>query len=236
MNLLAIDTATDQLGVALVDETRVLASYEVLAERIHAIELPQAVTRVLQAAHLTLPQVDAIAVDIGPGAFTGLRIGAAFVKALAFTAKKPVIGVPSLDVLAAGVPCAQSLVCPMLDAKQRKVYAARYRTTNGALRKQSDYELLSVDELLPTFGQEEVIVLGNGAALYRDRLQQVLGNRVMFADPALGLPNAAVLGRLGLERLNAGQRDDPSTLVPMYLHPRHCTIRPELLQNIQRAA
>lgn len=231
MNVLAIDTSTEQLGVAVVNEQRVLASYELLAERPHAIELPNAVTRVLETAGLSLKTIEALVIDIGPGSFTGLRIGTAFVKALAFTHKTPVVGVPSLDVLAAQLPYAASAVCPILDAKQRKVYAAVYRTDAEKLTKQSDYHLLAVDELIPMLGDGPTIFLGDGAALYRDRLTQPLGDRALFASPDLWLPHASTLGRLGLERLQAGQRDDPSTLVPMYLHPLTCTIRPELLKK-----
>jgi len=226
MNVLAIETSTDQHGVALVDEQRVLASYELLAERPHAVELPQAVTRVLQAGGCRLEQLDGIAVDVGPGSFTGLRIGVAFVKALVFRTKTAVIGVPSLDVLAANIPMAPHRVCPILDAKQRKVYAALYQTRNGVMRKESDYHLTTLDELLPMLDKDrQVILLGDGAALYRQRLTQALGERALFAGPEVWLPRAATLGRLGLERLAQGERDDPSRLVPMYLHPMTCSIQ-----------
>ena len=225
MNILAIETATDQLGVALVDDTRVLASSELLAERAHAIELPGALTKVLESAGQTLEQVDAIAVDIGPGAFTGLRIGIAFVKALAFRRRTPVIGVASLDVLAAAVPYAQQPVCPILDAKQKKLYAARYDTREGTPRKCADAQLLTVEEWLATLPKEPVILLGSGAALYRETITNALGPRALFAPPDLWLPRAATLGRLGLERIRRGQHDDPSRLVPMYLYPMDCTVR-----------
>ncbi|MBI4323378.1 MAG: tRNA (adenosine(37)-N6)-threonylcarbamoyltransferase complex dimerization subunit type 1 TsaB [Candidatus Omnitrophica bacterium] len=225
MRVLAIETSTDQLGVALVDEQRVLASYELLAERPHAVELPQAVTRVLQAGGCTLEQLEGVAVDIGPGSFTGLRIGVAFVKALVFRTKTPVIGVPSLDVLAANIPMAPHRVCPILDAKQRKVYAALYQTVEGVVRKQSDYHLLTIDELLPMLKDGPVVFLGDGGALYRERLAAALGERAQFATPDLWFPRAATLGRLGLERLKQGLRDDPSRLVPMYLHPMTCSIQ-----------
>jgi len=224
MNLLAIETATDQLGVALVTEDRLLASYELLAERPHAIELPQAVTRVLQAAGQSLDRLDGIVVDIGPGSFTGLRIGVAFVKALTFRTNTPVVGVASLDVLAATLPYAPHRICPILDAKQRKVYAALYKAEEAGVRKQTDYSLLSLDELVPML-TDSVILLGDGAGLYRARLEQALGARARFAPPELWLPRAATLGRLGLERLQRGIRDDPRTLVPMYLYPRDCTVR-----------
>lgn len=228
MNLLAIETSTEQLGVALVTDRGVSASYAVLAERVHAVELPAAVTRVLGAGGLALKDVDGFIVDIGPGSFTGLRIGVAFVKALAFTHKKPVIGVPSLDVLAAQLPHAQPLVCPILDAKQKKVYAAVYRTADGGLKKQTDFLLLSVEELARLLRTEAVLFLGSGVAPYRESLTGSLGSRAQFAAPDLWWPGAATLGRLGLERLAAGLKDDPSTLVPMYLYPRDCTIRPEV--------
>jgi tRNA threonylcarbamoyladenosine biosynthesis protein TsaB len=225
MNLLAIETSTDGLGVALVDDTRVLASSELLAERVHATELPGALTNVLKSAGRTLEQIDAFAVDVGPGAFTGLRIGVAFVKALVFRLRRPVIGVASLDVLAAALPYAAHPVCPILDAKQKKIYAACYDTRDGAPRKRSDYQLLTVDAWLSTLPQEPIVLLGSGAALYREAITKALGPRALFAPHDLWLPRAATLGRLGLERLRAGQHDDPSTLVPMYLYPMDCTVR-----------
>src|SRR3989338_3376390 len=114
MAILAIETATRQLGAAVVQDGHVLAAYELLADYPHAVELPGAVTRVLKEAGTTLEQLEAIAVDIGPGSFTGLRIGLAFVKALAFPAKKPVVGVVSLDVLAANPPLSPRLLFPGL--------------------------------------------------------------------------------------------------------------------------
>ena len=226
MNVLAIETSTDSLGVALVNEQRVLASYELLAERPHAVELPQAVTRVLQAGGCRLEQLDGIAVDVGPGSFTGLRIGVAFVKALVFRTEPAVVGVPSLDVLAANISMTPHRVCPILDAKQRKVYAALYQTRNGVVRKESDYHLTTLDELLPMLDKDSpVILLGDGVALYRQRLTQALGERALFASPEAWLPRAATLGRLGLERLQQGLRDDPSRLVPMYLYPITCSIQ-----------
>ena len=224
MSLLAIDTATDQLAVAVVDETRVLGAYAILAERPHAIELPQAITRVLKASNLSLAQLTGFAIDIGPGSFTGLRIGVAFLKALVFRAKTPVIGVSSLDVLAAGAGAFDGVICPLIDARRRNVYAALYRDHAGKLTKQSDYSIVTIDELIPMLKQDSVLFLGDGARLYRAQLEETLGARARFAPPEAAIPNAATLGRLGLERLAAGQRDDLSTLVPMYLYPSDCTV------------
>ncbi len=224
MKLLAIETATAQLGVAVLDGERVLASYELLAEHPHAAELPVAVTRVLSAAHLTLPQVDAIAIDIGPGSFTGLRIGLAFVKALAFSLKKPVLGVPSLDVLVSNLPCVTGLACPVLDAKQKNVYTARYALEAGQTKRLTEYLLGPLEQMVSRVSSEPVIFLGDACAVYRDRLVAQCP-QARFAASEFWLPRAASLGRLALARLERGETDDPRRLVPLYLYPQDCSVR-----------
>ncbi len=223
MKLLAIETSARQLGVALLEEERLLASYELLADYPHAVELPEAVRRTLRAGGATLPQLDAIVVDIGPGSFTGLRIGLAFAKALAFPSKKPLIGVASLDALAANLPFASGLVCPLLDAKQRNVYLASYRVDGAAAVRQTDYLLGPAEELLARV-TEPAVFLGDGAGLYRDRILAHCPH-ARFAEPELWLPRAATLARLGRQRVLKGEQDDPARLVPMYLYPLDCSVR-----------
>jgi tRNA threonylcarbamoyladenosine biosynthesis protein TsaB len=231
MRTLAIETATQQLGVALSDGDRVVSSYALLAEHPHAVELPDAVTRVLKAARTTLTQVEAIAVDIGPGSFTGLRIGIAFVKAIAFAMKKTVVGVPSLDVLAANLPFTSRLICPLLDAKQRNVYAALFRQDDGRLKRQTDYLLEPVDAVLSQI-KAPAIFLGDGCARYRDQIVERLGADAAFAAQELWLPRAETLARLGVEHLRQGQRDDPAGLIPLYLYPQDASIDPRIRQAI----
>ena len=231
MLTLAIETSSRQLGVALADGDRLVSSYGLLAENPHAVELPDAVTRVLKAAHATLGQVEAIAVDIGPGSFTGLRIGLAFVKALAFPMKKTVVGVPSLDVLAASLPFASRQICPLLDAKQKNVYGALYRVEESAPKRKTDYLLGPVDELLSQI-KEPTIFLGDGCARYREQILERAGSLASFAAEEFWLPRAELLARLGVERLRSGQRDDPAGLVPMYLYPQDASINPSIRQAV----
>ena len=230
MPLLAIETSTQQLGVAVMDGERLVSSYALLAENPHAVELPDAVKRVLKAARTTLEQVDAIAVDIGPGSFTGLRIGLAFVKALAFPAKKTVVGVPSLDVLAANLPFCSRLVCPLLDAKRNNVYGALYRAEEGSLKRQTDYLLGPVETILSQI-KEPTIFLGDGCALYRDRILERAGSEAGFAAQELWLPRAETLARLGFERLRKGQRDEAASLVPLYLYPQDASVNPRVRRS-----
>ncbi len=224
MPILAIDTSTRQLGTAVIDGDRLLSSYALLVDYPHAVELPDAVARVLKSAGTNLQLLDAIAVDLGPGSFTGLRIGLAFVKALVFSRKTPLIGVPSLDVLAAGVPYSPQLICPVLDARQKNVYAALYRASAGQPRRDSDYLLGPIDDVLARI-KEPTLFLGDGCAVYRERIIERLGAKAQFAPAEFWLPNAATLARLGRERLASGQPDDPARLVPLYLYPLDCSVR-----------
>jgi len=223
MKFLAIETATKQLGVALIEEERLLASYEVLAQYPHAVELPAAVTRVLSEAQTTWTDLAAMIVDIGPGSFTGLRIGLAFVKALSFPSKIPLIGVASLDVLAAGLPYTSHPICPILDAKQRNIYTALYGVEAGQPTRRTDYLLGPLQQVLPAM-EEPVVVLGDGIGVYRE---QILARcpRAEFAASECWFPRAATLARLGRERFLQGHRDDPRRLVPLYLYPQDCQIR-----------
>ena len=223
MKLLAIETSTRHMGVALIDGERLISSYELLADYPHAVELPGAVTRVLDAAGLRLAHVEALAVDVGPGSFTGLRIGLAFVKALAFASKRAVIGIPSLDVLAGAVGFAELPICPILDARQKNVYAALYRLQAGVLTRQTDLYLGPIDGFLPHLAQPR-IVLGDGAALYRERILAACAH-VEFAPAELWLPRAATLARLAHQRLQQGPGDDPARLLPLYLYPLDCSVR-----------
>ena len=223
MAILAIETATRQFGAAVVQDDQVLASYELLADYPHAVELPGAVARVLNEAGTTLEAIEAIAVDIGPGSFTGLRIGLAFVKALAFPSRKPVAGVPSLDVLAANAALAARLVCPVLDARQKNLYAAFYRMQGQQAARQGDYMLGPAEEILAMV-KEPAVFLGDGIARYRE-LILARCPEPQFALPELWLPRVAVLGRLAAARVRRGEADPPDRLVPLYLYPLDCSVR-----------
>ncbi len=223
--ILAIETSSRQLGVAVSDGEKLLASYEVIgAEFPHAAELPPAVQRLLKETGTTIPQLDAVVVDVGPGSFTGLRIGLAFTKAFVFPSQRPVVGVPSLDILAAQVPHSPWPICPVLDAKQRNVYAARYRVEQGTPVRDGEFFLGPIADFLANV-KGPTLFLGDGCALYRDQIVKHLGDNAHFAPPDQWLPRVATLARLGAARFASGQRDDPATLVPLYLYPMTCSIR-----------
>ena len=225
MAVLAIETSTRQLGVTALDGTRVLSSYEILGDYPHAVELPGAVTRVLKEAKLELAGLDALIVDIGPGSFTGLRIGLAFVKAIVFAQRLPVVGVASLDVLAASVNFAPHPIYAVMDARQGNVYLARYRcdAQTQQLIKDSDYLLGPVAQVLASWTQPAIFV-GDGCLVHGEAIRQHVPQALMVPSE-FWLPNAATLARLGLARWQRGEQDDPGQLVPLYLYPMDCSVR-----------
>ena len=137
MKILAVDTATKSCSVAVIDEDTLLAESTSFNDQTHSRQLLNIIDTVLGKANLKIGQVDGFAVSIGPGSFTGLRIGISSVKGLAFSLNKPVVGVSSLQTLA--FQCNQNpyLICPVLDARKQEVYYCHYRFNKGKMEKES---------------------------------------------------------------------------------------------------
>ena len=127
-------------------------------------------------------------------------------------------------MLAAGAPSLSLPVCPILDAKQKNVYAARYDVSGAQPAKSPDFFLGPIIDWLPSITQP-ALFLGDGCALYRDAIIRRLGDKAHFAPPDTWWPRVGVLARLGSARFQAGQRDDPAHLLPLYLYPLDCSVR-----------
>ncbi len=226
MRFLAIETSTTLLGAAVLDDERLLAASSLfLPEHPHAAELPEMVQRLLKSTRTSWDQLSALVVNIGPGSFTGLRIGVAFTKALAFARNIPVVGVASLDVLAAQAVLAAQPICPLLDAKRKNVYGAVYHLDAGRLHKRTDYLLGTPEEILVHL-EGPAVFLGEACTVYRDRILAAQPDSIILPEDTWW-PQPATLARLGRERFQAGHKDDPATLAPLYLYPLNCSIRLE---------
>jgi len=212
------------MGVAVIEGGVIRSSFELQARYPHSVELPGAVKRVCEASGIALSAMEAVIVDIGPGSFTGLRIGAAFAKSLAFPEKLPLVGVPSLDVLAAQVPFSRLSVCPVLDAKRGNVYGAVYKVEADTPVKQSDYSLAPIETVLESV-KGPAVFLGDGVPLFKERIQAALPG-ARFAPTDLWLPRASTLARIGWQRFQEGARDKAEDLVPMYLYEQTCQVHP----------
>ncbi len=216
MFVLGIETATKTGGVAIISEQGVLAEYTLNIEAAHSERLMSTVARVLLDTGVALEDIDGIAVSIGPGSFTGLRIGVSTVKGIAFTTGKPVVAVPTLRALAANVPQAEHVVCPVLDARKQQVYAALYRSGEAGMAELMAPTALSLRDLASRLDGPTVFT-GEGARLFRTELEALLGGRALFAPLSALTPSAASVAELGLGMLHAGGRTDPGELTPLYI-------------------
>ena len=217
MRVLAVDTSTMAGGVALLDDERVVGESLLDVRTTHSERLMLAVERALGDAGWAADSLDGLAVAVGPGSFTGLRIGLAAVKGLALALGCPIAAVPTLDAMAAGLSWASRPVCPVLVARKGEVFASLYRWDGEAMHREWDYLSLSVEALGARLA-EPVIGVGDGAGL-------VSSPFMALAYPVRRGPSAAVVGWLGREQLRRGETVNPSELVPLYLRPSEAELK-----------
>ena len=217
MRVLAVDTSTMAGGVALLDEERVVGESLLDVRTTHSERLMLAVERALVDAQWTAASLDGLAVAVGPGSFTGLRIGLAAVKGLAFALGRPIAAVPTLDAMAAGLAWPSRPVCPVLEARKGEVFASLYRWQGGEMHREWDYLSLAPEALAARL-TEPVIGVGDGASLVRS-------SWMALAQPVRRGPSAAVVGWLGRERLRRGETVGPAELVPLYLRPSQAELK-----------
>jgi tRNA threonylcarbamoyladenosine biosynthesis protein TsaB len=216
MKVLGIETATRTGGVAVVSESGVIAEYTLNIEVTHSERLMATVDRVLKGTGLALADLDGLSVSVGPGSFTGLRIGIATVKGIAFTTGKPVVAVPTLRALAWNLPHAAHPVCPLLDARKKEVYAALYRYENCALLRVMEEQAIALEALAGKISGRTIFT-GEAAHCFRDEIVKLFGDRALFAPRSSMVPSAASVAEIGLLMLKNGERTDPDVLTPVYI-------------------
>jgi tRNA threonylcarbamoyladenosine biosynthesis protein TsaB len=216
MHILGIETSTKTGSVAIVSDAGVVAQYSLNIEVTHSERLMSTVDQVLRATGMTMSDMDGFAVAIGPGSFTGLRIGLATVKGLALVTNKPVAAVPTLEALAWNLPYTDVPVCPMLDARKNEVYAALYEFQGRGLMQLMPESALSIKALGEVLSGS-VIFSGEASRLYRNEIEKQFGERARFAPLAALLPSAATVAELGLARIADGRQTDADSLTPLYV-------------------
>src|SRR5262249_17076608 len=211
MRVLPVETSSLAGGVALLDDGRLVAEYVLDVGVTHSERLMSAVDRVIADARWTPRELTGLAVAIGPGSFTGLRIAVSTVKGLALALDLPIAAVPTLDAMAAALPWAVLPVCPVLDARKGEGYASLYRWDGAAMRRQWDYLALAPEALGARLA-EPTLVVGDGAA-------QIVSPHARALPSPWRLPSPACVGALGVERLSRADTVTAAALAPLYLRP-----------------
>jgi len=216
MNILAVDTATQSCSVAVVSEKSVIAEYTVNHKDTHSRFVLAMIDDLLKICHLTVKDLDGFAVTIGPGSFTGLRIGLSTVKGLALAVGKSVAGISSLEALAYAVSGREGLICPMLDARRQEVYTGRYRFRDMTLINEMPPQAVSPDIAVENI-DEPCIFIGDGAMVYADLIRKNLGQLAVFPNLFQHTIRASAVGLIAVERFMADDTDDPDHLKPFYI-------------------
>ncbi len=214
--LLAIDTATRLAGIALYDENGLHAEQMWRTHDNHTVELMPYVVRACQQQGLCPASLRAVAVSLGPGSFTGMRVGLSVAKGLALALRIPLLGVPSLDATVHAFAQARQPVCAILPAGRRRWVTALYFTAADGWRRRSAYALVNESELLESI-REPTVICGE----FDTHLAQVLHagapGLAILASPALAPRRAGYLAELAWKRFEAGEQDDLASLSPIYL-------------------
>jgi tRNA threonylcarbamoyladenosine biosynthesis protein TsaB len=216
MRVLGVDSSTMTAGVGIVEQDEILVDLKFDVKVTYSDILMPTIDLALKTVRLKVDDLDGLAVSIGPGSFTGLRIGLSTVKGLCFASGKPLVGVPSLDALASSSLYCRYPVVPLLDAKKDQVYAAVYDTSDGQITRKSEYMALGIGELVQKLAGETLFV-GPGARFRQKELAGLLGEKAFFALGQQSGPSGASVAWMGSSRLAAGKTEDITNLEPLYV-------------------
>lgn len=213
--LLAIDTSTRLMGLALYDGVQIIHESTWLSSNYHTVQLAPAIAEAMQRSGVAMEQLSVLAVAGGPGSFTGLRIGMAVAKGIALARNLPLIGIPSLDIIAAAQPLAEADLAAVLQAGRGRLAVGWYTPAENSWQPRGAPEGMTADELAERI-HSPTCVAGELTEDERRRLARKWRN-VRLASPAQALRRPAFLAELAWARWQAGQHDDPVSLAPVYL-------------------
>jgi tRNA threonylcarbamoyladenosine biosynthesis protein TsaB len=214
--LLALDTSTRTVGVALYDGEQVLSEIAWTSKDYHTAELAPVVAEVLDRPGVQFSELNALAVALGPGSFTGLRVGLSLAKGLSLANHLALIGAPTLDVLAAAQPVHDLPMAAILRIGRGRLAVGWYLAVNGTWQPSGAAEALTAAELAQGI-QQPTVVCGELTVDERRLLARKRKN-VLLTSPALSMRRPAYLAEIGWQRWLAGKVDDPASLAPIYLH------------------
>lgn len=215
MNILAMDTSNQVLGVALLKDNHIVAEIVTSSKKNHSVRLMPAIDQLMRSGNMTPDQLDKIVVAQGPGSYTGVRIGLTTAKSMAWALDIPVVGVSSLEVLAYQGRFFNSYICPFFDARRGLVFTGLYFWGNNGLELVTNEENISMKRWLQQLEKthENVLFLSPDIALHQDAIQENLGNRAVIPNGSFHTANPSHLAMAGFTK----SPDNTHTLTPNYL-------------------
>lgn len=226
MKILGIDTSTKFCNLGLIEDEDILIEYTINGlKKKHSSILVPTIKNLLKTIDLKIEEINGIAVSVGPGSFTGLRIGLSVAKGLCYARSLPILGIPTLDAIAFLLKEIPYLICPVLESKKDEIYDVVFRG-GDSLHRVMDYKCEDIQSLLARLSllEEKIIFLGDGIKKHQDNIKEKIGKNALFIDSQLNLPVASNVAFLGLNKLKKEEEDDVSTLSPFYLRKSEAEI------------
>lgn len=213
MLILGIDTSTNVGTVAIYSDVKgTLGEISVNINKTHSENIMVMIDELFKLTNTTINDIDKIAVSIGPGSFTGIRIGVAVAKGLASATNCKIVGVNELDVIAGNSTSNECEICSIIDARKERGYYCTFKYENGILKQLEDYKVGELREFLETRKEIRTVYLGDGAINYKNLISNIVGENGLFAPKSLNLSRASVVAELGINN-----EDNLYTMEPIYL-------------------
>ncbi|MGD0281332.1 MAG: tRNA (adenosine(37)-N6)-threonylcarbamoyltransferase complex dimerization subunit type 1 TsaB [Dissulfurispiraceae bacterium] len=224
IKLLALETSTMLGGVAVMEDNILVAESRMNVKATHSERIMTAIDTALKHSGFTIDSIDVFGIAAGPGSFTGLRVGLSTLKGLSYATGKKVVTVSTLEAFAWNVPFSSHLICPLLDARRKEVYAAVFEWSGDGFRKIIDEQPIKLETLLAAIGKS-VVFLGEGALLYKEQIQASLGEKALFGAPQHMVPSPANVAYLCMRKARNNLFDNPEQLVPRYMRKSEAEIK-----------
>lgn len=216
-------------GIAVADDNSgLIAEVRLNVRSTHSERLMSTIDYVFKQSGLTVSDIDVFAISIGPGSFTGLRIGLSTIKGFSYSTGKPIVSVPTLEAFAWNFPFSRFNICPMLDARKSEVYTAVFHWEGEIFKRLIEECSTDVERLLEDtrLGKtEKILFTGDGAILYRNKITAILGDRAVFASIDKMVPSPANVAMIGLQKATKGEYIEPVTLAPFYIRKSEAEIK-----------
>jgi len=231
MMLLGMDTTTPNLVLGLQRGPLFLDGFSTNFNISHSKNLLLEINKILKHHKLKIKDIDALCVGVGPGSFTGLRVGLATAKAFNICAGVKLVPVPSIDVIAQNALIANvnflaekiKYICVIIDAKKEKVYSSIYIYKNGEIVRKSKYMLVSVEEL-SKYIDDKAVIIGDGLKIYGQKIFTKIRNPIILEE-SFWYPQALFLMKMGFKYFSKGIKTNSLNIRPLYLHPDECNVR-----------
>ena len=218
MKILGIDTSTMAANVAVLEDDKLICEYTINTKKTHSQKLMPMIENMLKLSDLDIKEIDAIAICVGPGSFTGLRIGMATAKAMAHVNNIPLIGVNSLEILGANMDLCNRNICSILDAQRNQVYMNKYILKDDKITELEEISIKPIDELLEEISSsnEDWVLVGEAVYKYKEKIEEI--SNITIPSPANNITKASTLCFVARDKMLANdQVYNCDNINPMYI-------------------